>query len=83
MTPKEKAEQLANRFFFKSIFEITNEELKEERKNAKECAIICVDEISKNEALNSINSPHRNNVDYWLMVREEIQNLQVKKNYKS
>jgi hypothetical protein len=45
MTPKKKAIELANKFISKSIFDMTDEELKEQRKQGKVFAIICVKEI--------------------------------------
>ena len=47
MTPKEKAIELVNKFVRKSIFDINDDELKMERQQAKESALICVDECIK------------------------------------
>lgn len=45
MKPSEKANELANKFISKSVFDMTDQELKLERKLGKKYALICVDEI--------------------------------------
>ncbi len=73
MTPKEKANELANKFFIKNVLVITNEELIEERKRAKQCALIAVDEIEK--AINfdwmEVQNLDREH-NYWHEVKQEI-----------
>jgi hypothetical protein len=76
MTPKQKATELANKFVTKSIFVMTDEELKKERLKAKNNALICVDEIL--QYINRINETHQesilNDAD-WLKVKDEINGL--------
>jgi hypothetical protein len=76
MTPNKKATELVNRFVTKSIFDMTDEELKQERLNAKNNALICVDEIL--QYINRINETHQgsilNDAD-WLKVKDEINAL--------
>ena len=66
MTPKEKAKELANKFVFKSIFDMTDLELIEARQIAKQCALIAVQEVLKAVS---------EDLDYWEEVKQEIQSL--------
>jgi len=45
MTPKEKANELGNKFYQGSVFDYSKQEHLEEIKRAKERALICVDEM--------------------------------------
>jgi hypothetical protein len=65
MTPKEKAEELIERF------KIINYDL-DDIANHKECALIAVDEI-----INSVDDEHVSDIfnEYWEEVRHEINNL--------
>lgn len=69
MTPKEKAEELVNKYNSGSdlLYWILN------WIQAKECALIAVDEILKDreeiDGMRVINDP------YWLEVKKEINNL--------
>lgn len=76
MTPKKVATELANKFVTKSVFEMTDEELKQERLIAKRNALICVDEIL--QYIDRINEKHQgsilNDAD-WLKVKEELNGL--------
>lgn len=47
MNTKQKANEIANRFVTKSVFDMNNDQLKLERMIAKKHAIICVEEIVK------------------------------------
>ena len=65
MTPKEKAEELVNKYY--QYFESNT--------NAKECALITVDEI-----LLIVNETLKGFLDgdiilYWLLVKKEIEKL--------
>jgi hypothetical protein len=76
MTPKKVATELANKFVTKSVFDMTDDELKQERLTAKNNALICVDEILR--YINRINETHQgsilNDAD-WLKVRDELNGL--------
>ena len=76
MTPKKKATELANKFVTKSVFVMTDEELKQERLNAKKNALICVHEIL--QYISIINETHQgsilNDAD-WLKVKDELNGL--------
>jgi len=71
MTAKEKAEELVNKFsFFADTLHNGNKE------NAKQCALISVDEIIKsNPHSNPFNTDVHSTMGYWNEVRYEIEKL--------
>ena len=76
MTSKELATELTNKFVTKSVFDMTDDELKEERLKAKKNALICVDEIL--QYINRINEEYQGSIlndDDWLKVKHEINSL--------
>jgi len=70
MTPKGKAKELANKFISKSVFDMTDKELKEQREQGKAFAIICVDEILNDNP--NIYDSDRLNHKYWKEVKRQI-----------
>lgn len=73
---KEKANELANKFVFKSVFDMDNKELAEARKQGKQCALICVDEILKTLAeLLPYGVDYLQKRDELLEVKQEIEKL--------
>ena len=76
MTPKEKAIELANKFITKSIFEMTDDELKNEKLRAKNLTLICIDEILGAEMCDDTNGCNDDPLDfyrkYWLNVKTEL-----------
>ena len=66
---KDKAKELVDRFYFSKIS--TNRFRNEE---AKQCALICVDEMLKNE-VNTTMYPNDSIMDYWEEVKQEIEKL--------
>jgi hypothetical protein len=83
MNSKQKANEIANKFVTRSVFDMSNEQLKEERVIAKRNALICVDEII--DAL-KITTGHcelrrldqqevQSDFDYWCKVKVEIEAL--------
>jgi hypothetical protein len=75
MTPKQKAKEIANKFYYyvESISE------SQQKENAKQCALISVDEIIGNNKsfLRTNNDLHNDDgldadLEYWLKVKEEI-----------
>lgn len=73
MTPKEKANELANAMFNGSVFDYKGkEELRKEQNRAKQCALKAVDEI-----LNVLwdNGTSSNYYKYWQEVKSEIEKL--------
>jgi len=76
MTPKDKANELANKFVFKSVFDMTIEELIESRINAKQCALIAVDEILIEYKVLMIETAFcYDQFKYWNEVKQEIEAL--------
>jgi hypothetical protein len=67
---EEKSIELANKFITKSVFDMTDEELKAQRNQGKAFAIICVDEI-----LNGSRLYYPEDYNYWKEVRQEINSL--------
>jgi len=74
MTPKEKAEELVQRFSrvipFQDTYYSEEKMYKMHKKDAKECALICVDEI-----LATQENAWENNIVGWNKVKEEINKL--------
>ena len=75
MTPKEKAIELVN----KQLIILANAffaSLRSKNEMAKQCALICVDEILENIP-NEVMSykPFMMNNDYWQEVKQEINKL--------
>lgn len=79
MPPKEKAIQLANKFITKSVFEMSNEELKEERLKAKKLTLICIEEILGDELCGDSEGCRDDYMaayrEYWTNVRSELNAL--------
>jgi hypothetical protein len=73
MTPKEKAEDFIHKFKKYSYYPKTNDDIlfvNELNKNAKECALIAVDEI-----LNAVTAIADKRYDYWKEVKKELEKL--------
>ena len=67
MTPKEKAKELVNKFL-----QIYDGRVPQ----AKQCALICVDEVLENITEEVMTyKPFMMNTDYWQEVKEEINKL--------
>lgn len=79
MTPKEKANYLANLFITKSIFDMDNDELKTARIHAKDQSTACVNEIIKSLEEYGDRTMELQNMDrefaWWDKVLEEIKSL--------
>ena len=74
MTSQEKAKELVGRFYYMlpnngSHTGINNVESR--YKEAKQCALIAVDEMINSTNWNSL----KDGLDYWQEVKQEIQNL--------
>ena len=72
MTPKEKANELGNKFYQGSVFDYDKQGHLKEIKRAKERALICVDEII--EAVRHIVG-EKLRIEYYLEVKQEINKL--------
>jgi hypothetical protein len=73
MTPKEKAIELIDKFNNHTVKELVyfkNGKVIEGKTEAKQCALIAVDEI-----LSVIWINLNDDVDYWAKVKQEIENL--------
>lgn len=68
ISAKEKAKELVDRFSFRIK---TTECISNNSKNAKECALIAVDEILESNMTNL----HLHQIDYWEEVKQEIKLL--------
>lgn len=76
MTPKEKAEELYNKFY--SAIPRVDDDGQQEHASAKQCAIIAVDEIGtlKAESFDELPNPHHYfSRKYWNEVKQEIEKL--------
>ena len=65
MTPKEKAKELFDRFY--GIEPVEPIYIGMDKGQAKQCALICVDEILRNE-INTTMHPNDSIMDYWTEV---------------
>jgi hypothetical protein len=70
MTPKQKAEELHNKFY--KINEGVNLIYFEE---AKQCALIAVDEILGDIDDSILHPQNKEAIDYWQEVKKEIENI--------
>jgi len=74
MTPKEKALEIAQRFGrvipFQDTYYSEEELYKMHKKDTKQCALICVDEI-----LMSQHNVWENTIEYWQDVKQEINKI--------
>ena len=68
MTPKEKAEELVNRFENETHSLVKDED-------AKQCALIAVDELIKEELLWLQEVGGNESESEWIKVKQEINNL--------
>ncbi len=86
MTPKEKAEELYNKVYGQTPTRWTELEIEEDKRFAKQCALIAVDEIIKQfvgvydslkdaGVLDSTNVEDSANYKYWQEVKQEIKKL--------
>ena len=74
MTPKEKADKLCIDFLIKP--NTTDIRFGMDKQLAKQCALIAVDEIISNwRAEATIQYPYGKVINYWNVVKEEIEKL--------
>jgi hypothetical protein len=72
MTPKQKAEELVEKMW---VYALPNEN-GTCQKNAKQCALIAVDNIIlANPHSNPFNTDVYSTMDYWIEVKKEIEKL--------
>ena len=70
MTPKEKANELGNKFYKGSVFDYDKQGHIDECERAKEIALICVDEI-----LDAVTTIADKRFDFYTEVKQEINKL--------
>ena len=81
MTPREKAIELVGRFAKIGLEEFVDENglwdysYRIEDEDAKQCALICVDEILGIRAYLLLNSTLEDEIRYWQEVKQEIEKL--------
>ena len=71
MKPKEKAKELVDKFYHNDIAKITSDE--QAMEDAKQCALICVGEIMKEQFYGTDGYYKR--TEYWQEVETEIKKL--------
>ena len=78
MTPKEKAKELIREFKKYAYYPKTKDDelfVKELKENAKQCALIAVDEIIKETKLHDKTIYQHGRTFYWQEVKQEIEKL--------
>ena len=75
MTPKEKAFELAHKFRLLEIRTSENSHMMISMADAKQCALIAVDEILSELTEIPYGLEYLNRLNYWLEVKQEIDNL--------
>jgi hypothetical protein len=82
MTPKEKANELVDKFYQRFPLKMdvitTRGDLSWEYDNweqAKQCALIAVDEILDDDMYDMSQELFENRINYWQQVKQEIENL--------
>ena len=72
MTPKEKAQELVDKFR-NEILSFLNDRIKDQ--NAKRCALVAVDELIKIHYLLTTTHDTSPSINYWKEVKQEIEKL--------
>lgn len=75
MTPKEKAFELAHKFRLLEIRTSENSHMMISMADAKQCALIAVDEIIKSNPYEVSKTDMDSTIEYWQEVKQEIENL--------
>ena len=70
MKAKDKAIELCGKFFKPSVFKYEEKQYLVDEENAKQCALICVDEM-----LEELGEELKLAYKYWKEVKEEINKL--------
>ena len=74
MTPKEKAQELVQKYYNRFEHTISDEYAEVEYEVCKQCALIAVDEILEAIDWHIYESPNRE-ISFWQEVKQEIENL--------
>jgi len=75
MNAKQKATELANKFVRKAIFDMDDNELKNEKEQAKKSALICADECIKLTELMDGGFSFEKEIEFWEQVKVELNAL--------
>ena len=80
MTPKEKAQELVKKMYGNIFDGGQYEDAEESWYNAKQCALIAVDEIIEFMEVDDFDSDtcywaNHSKMQYWIEVKQEIENL--------
>jgi len=77
MTPKEKAQELVDKYrtTIRKADVYNNLASEDEIYLAKECALIAVDEILDDDMYDMSQELFENRINYWEEVKQEIENL--------
>ena len=76
MTPKEKAQELVQKYYNRFEHTISDEYAEVEYEVCKQCALIAVDEIIDSEPQYEWSNDYwKNPNDFWQEVKQEIENL--------
>ncbi len=81
MTPKEKARQLYDKMFYEieesvaGLFEEDVDYITAREEAAKQCALICVEEMLNNSEEFSDSVAKIEQEEYWQQIKTEIKNL--------
>ena len=73
MTAKEKAAELFNEYYSYLKANLMYDE--EAKEDAKQCALIAVDEIMKALTVIPYGMQYLSAIDYWLEIKEEIEKI--------
>ena len=75
MTPRDKAFELAHKFRLLEIRTSENSHIMISMSDAKQCALIAVDEIIKANPYERNKTDMDSTIDYWQEVKQEIEAL--------
>jgi hypothetical protein len=75
MTPKEKAEELYSKYYNRIEHSLSEDISGFEKDIVKHCALIAVDELIEEQGIEEYNNGTWHRLNYWIEVKEEIENL--------
>jgi hypothetical protein len=73
MTPKEKAEELFNKYCIYLRAGLLYDD--EAREDAKQCTLIAVDELIEEQRIEVYNNGTWRRLNYWIEVKQEIEKI--------
>jgi hypothetical protein len=75
MSPQEKAIDLVNKFKYNTRAYSEDKQWEDTAYNAKQCALIAVDEILDIDCFDMSEEHFDNHIEYWQQVKQEIEKL--------